>query len=222
VVSEVSQPLASLPSQLPKPALQPPRPHTPARHAAVPLAGDAQRIPHAPQCKALSVVLVSQPLVSLPSQLPKPATHAPTAQRPPVHAGVALGRLHCVPHAPQFEALVWVLTHALPQHISPAGHPRPGPQPMTHAPSRQSWPMGQWSSCAHCAQVCVAVLQRIGAAPPSTPIAPIHPRSLRQPWAQARVVGEQYWPSGHGSFAGSQPASAGGVSGVTEGPSVGM
>jgi aminopeptidase N len=131
VLTEVSQPLASAPSQLPKPALH-------VRHAAVPFVGDGQRIPHPPQCEALSVVLVSQPLVSLPSQLPKPATHAPTTQRPATHAGVALGRLHCVPHAPQFEALVWVLTHALPQHISPAGQPRPGPQPVTHAPSRQS------------------------------------------------------------------------------------
>jgi hypothetical protein len=82
--------------------------------------------------------------------------------------------------------------------------------------------MGQWSSCTHCAQVCVVVLQRIGTAPPSTPIAPVHARSLRQPRAQARVVGEQYCPSGHGSFAGSQPASAGAVSGITAGPSVGM
>jgi hypothetical protein len=74
-----SQPLPARPSQLPKPALQLATPQRPALHAGVALAG-AQAIPQPPQWATALVVLVSQPLAALASQLPKPALQAPSEQ----------------------------------------------------------------------------------------------------------------------------------------------
>jgi hypothetical protein len=73
LVSGVSQPLASLPSQLPKPALHVPIAHEPLAHVAVAL-GREQLTPQPPQ---LLVVVrgVSQPLLMSPSQFPLPAVH---------------------------------------------------------------------------------------------------------------------------------------------------
>ncbi len=45
----ISQPLAALPSQSAKPALQPPMPHTPFAQVALALAGAGQTLPQAPQ-----------------------------------------------------------------------------------------------------------------------------------------------------------------------------
>jgi hypothetical protein len=72
VLRLVSQPLAALPSQSPKPALQL-SPHAPAAHVAVALAPAAHILPHIPQFAALVRRSISQPLTALPSQLPKPS-----------------------------------------------------------------------------------------------------------------------------------------------------
>ena len=69
VLRLVSQPLAALPSQLPKPGLQLATVHAPAAQPAVALASE-QAAPQAPQCAGVTVTLVSQPLAALPSQLP--------------------------------------------------------------------------------------------------------------------------------------------------------
>jgi hypothetical protein len=70
VLRSVSQPLLSLPSQLPQPLLQEAIWHVPVEQVAVALARE-QVTPHAPQF--MSVLSgVSQPLLSLPSQLPQP------------------------------------------------------------------------------------------------------------------------------------------------------
>ncbi len=63
----VSQPLAGLPSQSPKPALQLATVHAPAAQPATPLAA-AQPRPQAPQCDTVVRTSVSQPLAALPSQ----------------------------------------------------------------------------------------------------------------------------------------------------------
>jgi hypothetical protein len=65
--------LASVPSQLPKPALQLEIAHTPEPHVAVALV--REHVP--PQTPQFVRVLrrTSQPLLSMPSQLPQPASH---------------------------------------------------------------------------------------------------------------------------------------------------
>lgn len=64
----VSQPLAALPSQLPHPELQT-MPQTPPEQVAVPLV-ELQTVPQPPQARGLLLVIVSHPLLALPSQLP--------------------------------------------------------------------------------------------------------------------------------------------------------
>src|SRR5207244_2296935 len=71
-----SQPFATFPSQLAKPALQV-IVHCDETHAAVPFVA-LQPAPQAPQFATLFVVLTSQPFAALPSQLAKPASQAPT------------------------------------------------------------------------------------------------------------------------------------------------
>ena len=66
----VSQPLTALPSQLPKPAAQAPRPHTPPTHVALALAGRGHALPHTPQLSTVTARLVSQPFVGSLSQSP--------------------------------------------------------------------------------------------------------------------------------------------------------
>ena len=74
-VTSVSQPVAGLPSQLPKPVLQAPSTHDEDEHVA-PAWAKLQTIPQAPQLSASLVMLVSQPLVTLPSQLARLASQA--------------------------------------------------------------------------------------------------------------------------------------------------
>ena len=69
MLSGLSQPLALLPSQFPKPAVQPASWHTPPMQEAVPLA-NVHTFPHAPQLETLVRMLASHPLTGLPSQLP--------------------------------------------------------------------------------------------------------------------------------------------------------
>lgn len=87
VVVLVSQPFATLPSQLPKP-----EEHVieqlPAEHVGVPLA-DEQAAPHPPQLPVLVFVFVSQPFAALPSQLPNPASQPTSWHVPLEHDSVA-------------------------------------------------------------------------------------------------------------------------------------
>jgi hypothetical protein len=81
--------------------------HAPPVQAGVPFAA-AHALPQLPQLVVV-VVLVSQPFVALPSQLPQPAlqvgTHALLVQ-----VVVPCALLQAVPQAPQFDALLVVLT----------------------------------------------------------------------------------------------------------------
>jgi hypothetical protein len=96
----VSQPLALIASQSPKPALQASS-QRPAAHVPEALGLAAQAIPQAPQCAAAVMVLVSQPLAGSPSQSPKPGLQPPTTQDPARQAPAAFGGLHARPQAPQ-------------------------------------------------------------------------------------------------------------------------
>jgi len=56
------------------------------------LLAPAQTLPQAPQLAVDELVLVSQPFAALPSQLRKPALHAPSWQVPAEHAALALAK----------------------------------------------------------------------------------------------------------------------------------
>jgi hypothetical protein len=81
-------------------------PHTPAEHTRP----AAQAAPQPPQWALSLRVSTSQPLAALPSQSKKPAAQAAIAQAPAAQVEVALESAQARPHAPQFAALVWVLT----------------------------------------------------------------------------------------------------------------
>ena len=68
VAVPVSQPLAALPSQLPKPAAQLATAHAPAEQVGVAL-GRTQALAQRPQLATEVARLTSQPLAALPSQL---------------------------------------------------------------------------------------------------------------------------------------------------------
>jgi hypothetical protein len=74
VVVVTSQPLTPLPSQLARPALHTGR-QTPPEHEVLLAPVVEQTVPQAPQWLVLVVVVTSQPLAPLPSQLARPALH---------------------------------------------------------------------------------------------------------------------------------------------------
>jgi hypothetical protein len=164
VLRLVSQPLAALPSQSPKPVLQVRR-HAPVVHAAVWFGPAVHVRPHAPQLVTLVLVLVSQPLAAFMSQLPKPAVQvSPQVDIAQVGVEFAAGA-QARPQAPQFAALVVVSMQVAPQSIvgaaqaaaqtpieqfSPAAHARPHiPQFVrsvcvsTQTPPQEVCPAGQ-------------------------------------------------------------------------------
>ncbi len=124
-----SQPLAGLPSQLPKPALQAPKAQEPLEHKAEAL-GKLQDLPQEPQLE-MEERGVSQPLAELPSQLPKPALQAPKAQEPLEHKAEALGKLQDLPQEPQLEMEERGVSQPL------AGLPSQLPKPALQAPKAQ-------------------------------------------------------------------------------------
>jgi hypothetical protein len=100
-----SQPLAGLPSQSAKPALQATSQVDDAQ-VAVALAPPGHARPHTPQCETLARTSTSQPLAAVPSQSPKPAAQR-RAHAPAEHTPVALGPpAQARPQAPQLPASV--------------------------------------------------------------------------------------------------------------------
>jgi hypothetical protein len=122
----VSQPLAALPSQSAKPAVQITA-QAPTAHAGTALGAPGQAWPQVPQCETATRVSVSQPLVALPSQSPKPASHEPTVHRLATQAAVALGGSQRVPQAPQAAVLV-VVSASQPLAASPSQSAKPASQ----------------------------------------------------------------------------------------------
>jgi hypothetical protein len=102
----VSQPLAALPSQLPKPELHVGT-QLPAVHVVEPFAF-VQAVPQAPQFAVEVFRFASQPVEARPSQLPKPVLQV-TEHDPSAHDAVPLVPLQAVPQAPQFAVDVSVL-----------------------------------------------------------------------------------------------------------------
>jgi hypothetical protein len=117
--------VTQLPAHAWKPALHAPIAQVPELQIGVPLA-TLHAFPHAPQCNTDTLMFVSQPSAGLPSQLRKPALHAPIAHVLALQVAAALANEHTLPHAPQFAALVRMsVSHpAMPGSQSPvlAGH----------------------------------------------------------------------------------------------------
>ncbi len=177
-----SQPSAGLLLQSAKLGLQV-NPHILIVHVAVALGGLGQGFPQRPQLVTSVRRSVSQPLAAFMSQSPKPPEQRPTAQRPIVQEGSALGTMHTVPHAPQLAVLFCVSTHASMQHCSPPGHACPAVQPITQRLPRHTWPAGQCMSVTHGTHVCVIGLQ--------CGVSPMHASSREQPGAHCIVTGSQ-------------------------------
>jgi hypothetical protein len=117
-----SQPFAATPSQLPNPALQACSWQEPLKHDAEALA-KLQADPHAPQLPTEEFRFVSQPFAALPSQSPKPGSHA-MLHDPPEHVGLPLAALQTRPHVPQFVGSVPVATsHPVPYERSQFENP---------------------------------------------------------------------------------------------------
>jgi hypothetical protein len=124
------QPCAALPAQTAKPGLHVGL-HAPATQAAPPF-GFVQAAAHAPQFWALVCVFVSQPLLGLESQSPKPIAQR-GAQAPPTHEVVPFGLAHAAPQLPQFIASVARLV-SHPVETLPSQSPKPALHTIEHAP----------------------------------------------------------------------------------------
>jgi hypothetical protein len=100
-------------------------------------------LPHAPQWVTEARVSVSQPLVALVSQSPKPALHAPRAQLPARHAAAALAKAHARPHDPQFAGSL-VVAASQPLVALPSHSAKPATQVTAHAPREHAGtPLGR-------------------------------------------------------------------------------
>jgi hypothetical protein len=99
LVVAVSQPLATLLSQLPKPAAHMIE-QEPLEHEAAPFC-ELHALPHPPQWAVLTAVLTSQPFTLLPSQSENVPLHETSSHVPVAHEAVAFGRAQATPHAPQ-------------------------------------------------------------------------------------------------------------------------
>jgi hypothetical protein len=95
-----SQPSASTRLQSAKPAVQR-NPHAEDVHAGVELGRVVHATPHAPQWIGLVVVLISQPSIAMPLQLPQPGSHAPKRHVPLSQLEDARGRVQLMLHPPQ-------------------------------------------------------------------------------------------------------------------------
>jgi hypothetical protein len=150
-VTSVSQPLAALPSQLPKFAPHV-KPHTPEAHVAVALAGVAQTLPQRPQCEVEVSVRTSQPSEAVELQSPKPVWHT-KPHTPDPHAPKALaGFEHTLPHMPQLARSVESVEHAPLHTVCPDGQlsvqlPAAHTCPLAHVrPHMPQLPLSVWRS----------------------------------------------------------------------------
>lgn len=135
VLRLTSHPSAGLLLQSAKPALQV-KPQLPAEQVVTAFARAGHTLPHAPHALVFVVRSVSQPLLAVLSQLPKPAwqvkPQVPLAQL--VRALALAG--HTFAQAPQLLTSVAGVTHCPPQTVCPL------PQTPAHWPAAQTWPVG--------------------------------------------------------------------------------
>jgi len=127
----VSHPLAALLSQLPKPLLHVPSAHEPVEHDSLAFAR-LHTAPHPPQF-ARVLRSVSQPLVPIPSQSPRPGEQVEPPHTPFTQFGVPACAGQTCPHAPQLFTSVLVLV-SQPSLGLPLQSLNPEAQEGTHAP----------------------------------------------------------------------------------------
>lgn len=84
-------------------------------------------MPQPPQASTLDDVLVSQPLVESPSQLPQPAVHDGT-QAPELHWVVPCALVHWMLQPPQWFTLLEMFC-SQPLPVLPSQSANPGAQP---------------------------------------------------------------------------------------------
>ncbi len=118
VRKSASQPLAVLPSQLPKPALQLAITQAPATHDGVAFASKHAAL-QAPQLATDVLRSVSHPFAVFPSQSPRPGMQVVGRQTPIRHAAPEPGNEHDVAHVPQCATSVSRFT-SHPLAVSPS------------------------------------------------------------------------------------------------------
>ncbi len=171
-----SQPSAPLLLQSPKPPLHE-NPQAELLQNELALARPGHALAHAPQWLALLVVLVSQPLVALPSQLPKPAPHDATWHEPEAHVALPLLTLHVRPHIPQWLLLLSAVSQPFAGIASQL--PKPAVQlERVHAPAvHAAAPLANEHALPHIPQCAVEsreVSQPLAALPSQSPKPALH------------------------------------------------
>ena len=129
---DVSQPVASLPSQSENPLRHEPMRHIPVEQSAT--APERVHVaPHAPQSVSVWVD-VSQPSAVRPLQSAKPAAHAVIVHVPLAQLPVACAGTHATPQPPQLMSVFVIVSQ--PSAVMPLQLPKPGRQPVSeHAPA---------------------------------------------------------------------------------------
>lgn len=125
VLSGVSQPLASIPSQFDQPALQVSSSQLPVEQEVVAL-GRLQAVPHVPQLLRVRM-LVSHPLPPSRSQSANPGLQVPSEQTPVSQLSLALARSHVMPQAAQLVSVLSDVSQPLASTPSQLDHPRSQP-----------------------------------------------------------------------------------------------
>ena len=98
-------------------------PHAPTQTPPEHASPAGHFLPQPPQLLGSEVVLVSQPLATTPSQLPKPERQPAMPQLPALQSGTALGKgPQTLPHEPQSVVLVAVFTQRGEQQVRPLVH----------------------------------------------------------------------------------------------------
>jgi hypothetical protein len=131
----VSQPVEAIVSQSVNPALQAAMAQTPMRHWAL-ACGRVQTLVHEPQLVTVTLVFVSQPFETSPSQLAKPGLQA-MPQTPAWQLAVPLTLEQACPQLPQWSgsAAVWIsqpLRALLSQSAKPGLHEAIAHSPWAH------------------------------------------------------------------------------------------
>lgn len=131
-----------------------------------------QLAPQAPQL-VVDVTLVSQPLPSFPSQLPRPELHAWIRQLIVAQVAVAFDRAHDTPHPPQFVRVRRSVSHPLvvdPSQLSkPALHEAMAQAPSMHRPV--AWAGAQ--RAPHRPQWAASLVTSVSQPSPAAPRSPL-------------------------------------------------
>jgi hypothetical protein len=123
-------------------------------------------LPHLPQLFGSSLVFVSQPFATTPSQLPKPGRHPAISHADDAQPATAFAKgPQLLPQVPQSSAFVAVFTQSGVQHVRPFVQAEPLPQNPTQLKFEHSSPEGHWLLVTHSTQVIVSRRQcGVGAA----------------------------------------------------------